>query len=116
MVNDCGRREAASGGVSDRAAAERVGKTGRTEMYWCNFGRGDIAVPVICDGAHIATLYSGQVLREAPGQKEPFLQILRELPPPHRPAGSDPTADSEPGCPMKSQKEQISPLSPMLFT
>ena len=78
IVNDFGRHEADSCGVSDQAAAERTGGTGRAEVYRCNFGLVDIAAPVVCDGWHIATLYSGQVLREAPS-KEGFEQVARDV-------------------------------------
>jgi hypothetical protein len=37
----------------------------------------DIAVPVICDGQYIATLFTGQVLREAP-TREQFIQIRKQ--------------------------------------
>jgi AraC-like DNA-binding protein/ligand-binding sensor protein len=66
IVTEEGRRYAESCGRCDRAAMERVGQTGKSEVYRCHAGLIDIAVPVICDGRHIATLFSGQVLREPP--------------------------------------------------
>jgi AraC-like DNA-binding protein/ligand-binding sensor protein len=78
IINDGGRQEARSCALSDSVAAERVGKTGKPEVYRCHFGLEDIAVPVIAGGAHIATLYSGQVLRERPSQ-ESFGQVLRDV-------------------------------------
>jgi AraC-like DNA-binding protein/ligand-binding sensor protein len=78
VISDFGRREADSCGVSDRAAAERTGRTGRSEVYRCHFGLTDIAVPVIWSGAHIATLFSGQVLREPPS-KQGFVRIGKDV-------------------------------------
>lgn len=77
IVNDYGRHEAESCAVSDKAAELRVRKTGRPEVYRCHAGLVDIAVPVACDGQYIATLFTGQVLREAP-TAEQFVQIRKE--------------------------------------
>jgi AraC-like DNA-binding protein/ligand-binding sensor protein len=66
IVSGEGRRYAESCGRCDRAAMERVGLTGKSEVYRCYAGLVDIAVPVISDGRHIATLFSGQVHREPP--------------------------------------------------
>ncbi len=66
IVSDYGRRAAESCAVCENAAEKRVGETGRAQVYRCHAGLTDIAVPVIADGHHIATLYSGQVLTEAP--------------------------------------------------
>ena len=77
IVNDHGRHEAESCGVSDKAAELRVRKTGKAEVYRCHAGLVDIAVPVICEGQYIATLFTGQVLREAPTTQE-FVQIRRQ--------------------------------------
>jgi AraC-like DNA-binding protein/ligand-binding sensor protein len=77
IVNDHGRHEAESCGVSDKAAELRVRQTGRAEVYRCHAGLVDIAVPVICDGQYIATLFTGQVLREAP-TREQFIQIRKQ--------------------------------------
>lgn len=77
IVNDHGRHEAESCGVSDKAAELRVRKTGKAEVYRCHAGLVDIAVPVICDGQYIATLFTGQVLPEAP-TKDGFIQIRKE--------------------------------------
>ena len=78
IISDFGRREAESCGVSDRGAAERAGRTGRPEIYRCDFGLIDIAVPVIWNGAHIATLYSGQVMRE-PATRQGFARIAKDV-------------------------------------
>ena len=76
-VNDYGRHEAESCSISDRAAEGRVRATGRPEVYRCHAGLVDIAVPVICDGRHLATLFTGQVLIEPPSD-EGFAQILQD--------------------------------------
>lgn len=77
IVNDYGRHEAESCGVSDKAAELRVRRTGKPEVYRCHAGLVDIAVPVVCDGQYIATLFTGQVLREAPTAGE-FVQIRQQ--------------------------------------
>jgi len=69
IVSDRGRRHAESCSRCDRAAMERVGQAGKSEVYHCHAGLIDIAVPVICEGRHIATLFSGQVLSEAPNPR-----------------------------------------------
>jgi AraC-like DNA-binding protein len=78
IVNDYGRREAESCGLSDRAAGARVRRTGKAEAYRCYAGLVEIAVPVICDGEHIATLLAGQVLPEPPSAAG-FSQIRQSL-------------------------------------
>jgi AraC-like DNA-binding protein len=80
IVNDYGRHETESCGVSDSAAEARVGKTHKAEAYRCHAGLIDIAVPVICEGEHIATLLAGQVLPEPPSEAE-FVQIRQALAP-----------------------------------
>jgi AraC-like DNA-binding protein/ligand-binding sensor protein/sugar diacid utilization regulator len=64
--------------TSDKAAATRVGATGRPEVYRCHAGLVDIAVPVMCDGVHIATLFTGQVLRSRPNAAG-FRAVRREV-------------------------------------
>jgi len=68
LINDWGRRESDSCAVSDRAAEERVRDSGATEIYRCPFGLVEIAVPVVCGGQHIATLFNGQVLKDPPDE------------------------------------------------
>jgi AraC-like DNA-binding protein/ligand-binding sensor protein len=77
IVNDYGRHEAESCSVSDKAAELRVRQTGKAEVYRCHAGLVDIAVPVVCDGQYIATLFTGQVLRELPKSEE-FVQIRKQ--------------------------------------
>jgi AraC-like DNA-binding protein/ligand-binding sensor protein len=77
IVNDHGRHEAESCGVSDKAAELRVRKTGKAEVYRCHAGLVDMAVPVMCDGQYIATLFTGQILREA-ATREEFVAIRKQ--------------------------------------
>ena len=78
IVNDHGMRESESCSVSDKAAEERVSRTGKAEVYRCHFGLIDIAVPVISNGVHMATLFSGQVLNASPSE-EGFTQIVKDV-------------------------------------
>ena len=78
VVSDFGRRAAESCGVCENAAEKRVGESGRAQVYRCHAGLTDIAVPVIADGRHIATLYSGQVLTERPS-KAGFERVARDV-------------------------------------
>ncbi|MPY90591.1 MAG: helix-turn-helix domain-containing protein [Luteitalea sp.] len=80
IVNDQGRRLAESCTKSDRAAAQLAHRTGKAQVYRCHAGLVDIAVPVICDGKNIATLYSGQVLRTPPSASG-FAQIRKDVAP-----------------------------------
>ncbi len=78
IINDHGLRERESCSLSDKAAEERVSRTGKAEVYRCHFGLIDIAVPVISNGAHIATLFSGQVLN-APPTEEQFARVALDV-------------------------------------
>ena len=80
LINHNGCQEAQSCGVSDKAAEERVGRTGQSEVYRCHFGLIDIAVPVLMKGHHIATLFTGQVLK-APPSRDAFVQIQKDVAP-----------------------------------
>jgi len=77
IVNDYGRHEAESCGISDKAAEIRVRRTGKAEVYRCHAGLIDIAVPVICEGQYVATLFTGQVLSDAPSHSN-FIQIQKQ--------------------------------------
>jgi len=77
LINDWGRREAESCAISDTAAEEVVRRSGRPYVYQCRFGLTDIAVPVVVNGQHIATLFTGQVLREPPS-REGFARIAKK--------------------------------------
>ncbi|HLJ13840.1 MAG TPA: PocR ligand-binding domain-containing protein [Bryobacteraceae bacterium] len=78
VVSADGQRAAESCGVCENAAEKRVGESGRAQVYRCHAGLTDIAVPVLADGRHIATLYSGQVLTEPPSQAG-FERVLRDV-------------------------------------
>jgi AraC-like DNA-binding protein/ligand-binding sensor protein len=78
IVSDYGRRAAESCAVCENAAEKRAGESGRAQVYRCHAGLTDIAVPVIADGRHIATLYSGQVLTETP-TKAGFDRVARDV-------------------------------------
>lgn len=78
LINGYGKHEAQTCGRSDKAAEELVRKTGKTQVYRCLFGLVDVAVPVMLGSQHIATLFTGQVLREPPS-REGFERILRDV-------------------------------------
>lgn len=78
IINDFGMHEAESCSLSDHAAAQRVSRKGRGEAYRCHFGLTDIAVPVIANGHHIATLFSGQALTRPPSDAG-FRQIEKDI-------------------------------------
>ena len=48
----------------DRRHHSRVVETGRAQRYVCHAGFWDIAVPVYTFGRHVATISSGQLLRD----------------------------------------------------
>jgi AraC-like DNA-binding protein/ligand-binding sensor protein len=78
IVNDFGRRFSESCALSDKAAEKRVRRTGQPQVYQCHAGLIDIAVPVMYGEQHIATLLTGQVLREAPTEDQ-FDRIRESL-------------------------------------
>jgi AraC-like DNA-binding protein/ligand-binding sensor protein len=78
IVSDHGRRASESCAICENAAEKRVGESGRAQVYRCHAGLTDIAVPVIVDGRHIATLYSGQVL-SAPPSKAGFHRVSKDV-------------------------------------
>ena len=51
---------------SDEPAKQRCRTTASSQVYLCHVGLTDIAVPVVCDGLYLGTLFSGQVLTEEP--------------------------------------------------
>lgn len=65
LVNHNGKRESESCGLSDKAAEMRVRASGEPQVYRCDAGLIDIAVPVFINGQLVATLLTGQVLKEA---------------------------------------------------
>ncbi len=78
VVNDHGRRTAESCAICDKAAEKRVGECGRAEVYRCHAGLSGVAVPVISNGKHIATIYSGQVLTSRHSEQE-LVQIRNDV-------------------------------------
>jgi AraC-like DNA-binding protein/ligand-binding sensor protein len=65
-IHDFGAHEEETCAHSDNPAKQRCQSTGRTQVYCCHVGLTDIAVPVICDGQYLGTLFSGQVLTAPP--------------------------------------------------
>ncbi len=63
---------------SDEPAKQRCRTTGSSQVYLCHVGLTDIAVPVVCDGRYLGTLFSGQVLTETP-TPEHFAQVKAAL-------------------------------------
>jgi len=78
IVNDDGRHDVESCGMSDRAAEKRCRETGETQIYTCHAGLVDIAVPVISAGQYIATLLCGQALSQPPTEAG-FQQVRQKV-------------------------------------
>jgi AraC-like DNA-binding protein/ligand-binding sensor protein len=76
LVHGFGAHEEETCARSDVPAKQRCRATGCTQVYGCHVGLTDIAVPVICDGQYLGTLFSGQVLT-APPTPEGF-RFVRE--------------------------------------
>jgi AraC-like DNA-binding protein/ligand-binding sensor protein len=74
LVSGFGFHEEGTCARSDVPAKQRCQATGRSQVYWCHVGLRDIAVPVICDGKYLGTLFSGQVLSHPP-TAEGFEQV-----------------------------------------
>jgi AraC-like DNA-binding protein/ligand-binding sensor protein len=66
LVHGFGAHEEQTCARSDRPAKERCRATGRSQVYPCHVGLTDIAVPVVCEGRYLGTLFSGQVLTQPP--------------------------------------------------
>ena len=66
LVHGFGAHEEQTCARSDKPAKERCRATARSHVYPCHVGLTDIAVPVICEGRYLGTLFSGQVLTETP--------------------------------------------------
>jgi hypothetical protein len=58
----------------DRRHHSRVAASGQAQRYVCHAGFWDIAVPVFVFGRHVATISSGQLLRE-PGSIGAFRRV-----------------------------------------
>jgi AraC-like DNA-binding protein/ligand-binding sensor protein len=76
LVHGFGAHEEETCARSDVPAKRRCCSTGCPQVYSCHVGLTDIAVPVICDGQYLGTLFSGQVLT-APPNAEGF-RFVRE--------------------------------------
>ncbi len=63
---------------SDNPAKERCRATGCSQVYPCHVGLTDLAVPVVCEGRYLGTLFSGQVLTEPP-TAEGFAKVKEAL-------------------------------------
>lgn len=72
-----GRHSAEPCDLSTKEAEELIRRTGKSQVYRGRFGLTDIAVPVRVNGQHIATLFTGQVLRETPS-RESFAEIIND--------------------------------------
>lgn len=66
MVHGFGAYEEQTCAKSDKPAKESCRATGKIQVYPCHVGLTDIAVPVICEGKYLGTLFSGQVVTEPP--------------------------------------------------
>jgi len=78
LVHGFGAHEEETCARSDVPAKQRCCATGCTQVYACHVGLTDIAVPVICDGQFLGTLFSGQVLTSPP-TREGFRMVYRTL-------------------------------------
>lgn len=66
LVHGFGEHEEETCAKSDVPAKQRCRATECSQVYACHVGLTDIAVPVICDGQYLGTLFSGQVLTQPP--------------------------------------------------
>jgi AraC-like DNA-binding protein len=78
LVHGFGAYEEQTCGRSDKPAKERCRGTGCSQVYPCHVGLTDIAVPVLCEGRYLGTLFSGQVLA-APPSEEGFAYVKAAL-------------------------------------
>jgi two-component system response regulator YesN len=69
LVHGFGAHEEETCARSDVPAKQRCRATGCTQVYSCHVGLTDIAVPVVCDGQYLGTLFSGQVLTSPPTEQ-----------------------------------------------
>lgn len=78
LVHGFGAHEEQTCARSDGPAKERCRTSGCSQVYSCHVGLTDIAVPVICEGRYLGTLFSGQVLEAAPSP-EGFAKVKAAL-------------------------------------
>jgi len=69
LVHGFGAHEESTCARSDKPAKERCRSTERSQVYPCHVGLTDIAVPVVCEGRYLGTLFSGQVLAAPPSEQ-----------------------------------------------
>ena len=62
----------------DRRHHARAGADGKAKLYACHAGFLDMAIPIMVQGKHIATISSGQVLPEEPSDAA-FRRMCRRL-------------------------------------
>lgn|GEM_PF-878861 len=62
----------------DRRHHARAGADGKAKLYKCHAGFLDMAIPIMVQGKHVATISSGQVLPEQPSDAA-FRRICRRL-------------------------------------
>jgi AraC-like DNA-binding protein/ligand-binding sensor protein len=78
LVHGFGAHEETTCARSDKPAKERCRRTGKSQVYSCHVGLTDIAVPVVCEGRYLGTLFSGQVLAVPPSTTG-FQYVRQEL-------------------------------------
>jgi AraC-like DNA-binding protein/ligand-binding sensor protein len=78
LVHGFGEHEEETCATSDAPAKQRCQATQCSQVYVCHVGLTDIAVPVICDGQYLGTLFSGQVLTQSP-TAENFKRVRHTL-------------------------------------
>ena len=59
-------------------ALKRLDRKFSPQTIRCFAGLTDVAVPIVVSGQHVATLFSGQVLREKPARRQ-FARLTRQL-------------------------------------
>jgi AraC-like DNA-binding protein/ligand-binding sensor protein len=78
LVHGFGAHEEHTCARSDKPAKERCRATSCSQIYPCHVGLTDIAVPVVCDGRYLGTLFSGQVVTATPSP-EGFAYVRSQL-------------------------------------
>lgn len=78
LVHGFGAHEETTCARSDKPAKECCRATGKSQIYPCHVGLTDIAVPVVCEGRYLGTLFSGQVL-SVPPTAEGFQHVKEAL-------------------------------------
>lgn len=78
LIHGFGAHEEGTCARSDVPAKQRCQSTECSQVYPCHVGLTDIAVPVVCDGEYLGTLFSGQVLTKPP-KPEGFEQVRKAM-------------------------------------